>query len=323
MKQAQESYKSFNTLKMYLGLNGEDYWHIDYQEYDHPYDGKSYFWDLSQKAVLCTGPFDENGILEFVDADNNKCKHVINICHYAIGAYEMFLKSNDEKYRITFLNHAKWLCDNQEDYHGISGVWILKYPAYLYGLEGNSVSAMAQGMGISTLTRAYLLTNNNKFIISAKEAVNIFSINVLKGGVSRQISDNFLCFEEYSTLDSPSCVLNGFISAILGLYDLLEIDDYSFARELYENGLSSLSENISRWDCKIWSLYDLYIPNTKNYSSYFYHKYHIKQLRALYRITGNEIFLNYSKKWDKYINNPIYKFMALLIKILYRINRRL
>ena len=97
MKQAQNSYKSLNTIKMYLGLNGEDYWHIDYPEYNQPYKGKQYFWNLTKKASQCTGPFDENGILEFVGQDNEKTKHAINICHYAIGAYELFLETNEEK----------------------------------------------------------------------------------------------------------------------------------------------------------------------------------------------------------------------------------
>lgn len=323
MKQAQNSYKSLNTLKMYLGLDGEDYWHIDYPEYAQPYNGKQYFWNLKKKASLCEGPFDENGILEFMGQDNKKTKHAINICHYAIGAYELFLETNEEKYKISFLKHANWLCENQEIYNEIAGVWIIKYPIYLYGITKNSVSAMTQGMGISTLTRAYQLTNNEKYLVTAKNAVDVFSKNVLKGGVFRRITDNFICYEEYSTLERPSCVLNGFITALLGLYDLTIISNYSLALTLYNQGMDSLIQNIHKWDCKMWSYYDLYNKGENNYSSYFYHKYHIKQLNVLYKLTGEEIFLKYSKKWKKAIDNPFYRLIALSKKILYRLNGRL
>ena len=275
MKQAQNSYKSLNTIKMYLGLNGEDYWHIDYPEYNQPYKGKQYFWNLTKKASQCTGPFDENGILEFVGQDNEKTKHAINICHYAIGAYELFLETNEEKYKKSFLKHADWLCENQESYNEIEGVWVIKYPIYLYGIIKNSVSAMTQGMGISTLTRAYQLTNNEKYLSIAKKAINVFSKNVPAGGVLRKITDNFICYEEYSTLDRPSCVLNGFITALLGLYDLAKISNYSPALKLYQEGMDSLIQNIHKWDGKTWSYYDLYNKGENNYSSYFYHKYHI------------------------------------------------
>lgn len=322
-KQAQNSYKSLNTLKMYLGLNGEDYWHIDYPEYNQPYSGNEYFWNLTKKVTLYTGSFDQNGIMEFVGQDNKKTKHAINICHYAIGAYEMFLKTNEEKYRLTFLKHADWLCETQETYKGITGVWVIKYPIYLYGITNDSVSAMTQGMAISTLTRAYKLTKNEKYLSVAENGVKIFSKDVLAGGVFRKISENFICYEEYSTLDRPSCVLNGFVTAILGLYDLSEISQNSVSKKLYNQGINSLIQNIHKWDCKIWSFYDLYNKSENNYSSYFYHKYHIKQLNVLYKLTGKKVFLKYSKKWGKTIKNPLYRLIALSKKILFRLNGRL
>ena len=221
------------------------------------------------------------------------------------------------------MKHADWLCENQESYNEIEGVWVIKYPIYLYGIIKNSVSAMTQGMGISTLTRAYQLTNNEKYLSIAKKAINVFSKNVPAGGVLRKITDNFICYEEYSTLDRPSCVLNGFITALLGLYDLAKISNYSPALKLYQEGMDSLIQNIHKWDGKTWSYYDLYNKGENNYSSYFYHKYHIKQLNVLYKLTGKEIFLRYSKKWNRVINNPFYRLFALSKKIIYRLNGRL
>lgn len=323
MKQAQESYKSLNTLKMYLGLNGEDYWHIDYPLYDFPYDGKQYYWDLSKKAELCPGPFDDNGILEFIAQDQKKYKHVISICHYAIGAYEVFIKNKDENFKVSFLKQADWLCENQQKYKGINGVWVNLYPIYMYGLTDESVSSMAQGMGISVLTRAYKLTSNKKYLEAAKAAIEIFFVDVKNGGVLREVSDGFICYEEYSTLDYPSCVLNGYITALLGLYDLILINGFERANVAYEKGLKSLINNLYKWDCKIWSLYDLYNWGTNNYASYFYHNYHVNQLLVMYRITNEKIFLTYSSKWKKSLNNPIFRLVALVKKVLFRLNGRL
>lgn len=322
MKQAQKSYQSLNTLKMYLGFGGEDYWHIDYAEYDFPYDGHHYFWNLSKKAILCKGPFDEHDIITFNSHDKKLYYHVINLCHYAIGAYEMYLETKKEKWIKTFLKHADWLCETQTIYRKIKGVWINNYPIDLYGIYGSSVSAMTQGIAISTLTRAYLATKNEKYLQSAIKAVEIFKFDIQDGGVVRKLSDNFICYEEYPTQDSPCCVLNGFITALLGLYDLTHIYKSSFIENIYNQGLTSLIKNLYRWDYKWWSLYDLYNWGTNNIASFFYHKYHIKQLSVLYKLTNISTFGLYKGKWEKYLNNSFNRIRALTKKIIFRLNGR-
>ena len=308
---------------MYLGLNTEDYWHIDYHEYNSVYNGHNYFWDLTNKAILCKGSFDNRGILEFLGQDGKNYKHVVNIAHYAIGAYELYLRTNEKKWLLSFLKHADWLCDRQTNFKKIEGVWINEYPISLYGLKGGTVSAMTQGFAISVLTRAYLATHNERYLTAAQKAVFVYSINVKNGGVLREISDDFLCYEEYSTIDAPSCVLNGFITAILGLYDLIQVNSYKQAIDLYDKGIKSLSNNLYRWDYNWWSLYDLYSWGTKNVSSYFYHKYHIKQLKVLFKLTGNQIFNEYHKKWQKDIESFSNRFRALIKKSIFRLNGRL
>jgi len=322
MKQAQKSYQSLNTLKMYLGFPLEDYWHIDYKEYKFEYNGHNYYWDLSKKALWCKGPFDNNGILEFIGENKRKYKHVINFAHYAIGAYEVFLKTKDKKWSDILLNHADWLCKNQTQYKKVDGIWLNEYPIKLYNLYGKTVSAMTQGLAISLLTRAYLVTNNNKYLEVANNATQSYYIKVEKGGVLREISSDFICFEEYPTLDAPSCVLNGFITAILGLYDLYKISSHSSVKELYHKGVDSLAKNLYRWDYKWWSLYDLFNWGTNNVASFFYHKYHIKQLSVLYKLTNISTFSLYKGKWEKYLNNSFNRIRALTKKIIFRLNGR-
>jgi len=323
MKQAQHSYKSLNTLKMYLGITGEDYWHIDYNEYTSPYDSRHYFWDLSKKALLCDGPFDENGILKFVGEDGNVYYHIINLCHYAIGAFEVYLQTKNDIWLKIFLKHADWLCRNQKVHHGIEGVWVNNYPIKLYKIFGASVSAMTQGMAISVLTRAYFFTDNKKYLNSAIKAVNIFQYDVCNGGIRRKISQDFICYEEYPTKDSASCVLNGFITAILGLYDLNYIYHDTSVEKIYNTGLFSLLRNLEAWDNKWWSLYDLYDWKTKNIASFFYHKYHIKQLKVLYKLTQEKKFRYYQIKWDNYMRNYFFRIRALLKKTIFRLDGRL
>jgi len=318
MKEATSSHRSLNTVKRYLGLNGEDYWHIDYPVHKKEYDGQHYFLDISKKAGWYQGKFDDEGIYLYQGADGEEYYSVINLAQYTIGSYLLYLKTGEAPWREEFIKHCDWLAANQEEYKGNKGVWINKYPMQTFGLEGEWISSLSQAFGISALTRAYQETGTDKYLTSALQATDVFFVPVSEGGIYREQPSDFVCFEEYTT-EEPSCVLNGHIFSLWALYDIIQLVDESSLKSLYNKAVSSLTENISRWDVEYWSRYDLYNKHF-NVASFFYHSLHIKQLRVLYRLTGEEIFKKYAAKWVEQKNSLYCRGRALVSKISFRLN---
>ena len=91
----------------------------------------------------------------------------IAISQYGLGNFNLFVSMGDPVRRTKFLTAADWLVDNLEQNFNKLWVWnhhfdweyrtLLKKPWY---------SALAQGQGISVLTRAYLETSDSKYLLS-------------------------------------------------------------------------------------------------------------------------------------------------------------
>jgi len=97
-------------------------------------------------------------------------------------------------------------------------------------------------------------------------------------------------------------VLNGFIFALLGLFDFYRVNKDSESYNLWEAGIKTVEKNISRYDSGYWSRYDLLY---KRITSKSYHNIHIFQLKILYNLTGIEVFNYFSNKWERYKKSKI------------------
>jgi hypothetical protein len=85
-----------------------------------------------------------------------------------------------------------------------------------------------------------------------------------------------MVLEEFITA-VPGTVLNGWISALYGLYDVLLVTDHAEGQKALESTILALVNCIPRYDIGYWSFYD-----TKGaLASPYYHRVHITQLRAL------------------------------------------
>jgi len=320
MKEATNSYKSLNTILMYFGLGKEEYWHIDYPEYNFDYNGKNYFWDISKKAIWFEGEFDEDGIYLYKGADGKNYYSVINLAQYALGSYEQYLKDGSKKWYDEFIKHCDWLVNNQEKFKECEGIWVNKYPMKVFNLKGEWSSALSQAFGISALTRAYKETNNSKYLNAALLAAEAYITDLKDGGVYYN-EQSFFCLEEYTT-PLKNAVLNGYITAILSLYDLSEVSSNKGIEELYKKHLKNVEESLDLWDNKYWSYYSLYsVSGERNLASYFYHKYHVKMMRVLYQISGKKVFDVYAIKWEKRTKNKLFCIAALIHKVIYRFKR--
>jgi hypothetical protein len=212
-----------------------------------------------------------------------------------------------------FLKQADWLVEN---YIRINGkvTWLVDKKISGYGLEKPWSSALTQGEAISVLLRAYLLTEENSFLKISEEALELFETDVNDGGIKNKFN-GYIFYEEYPTI-KPNFVLNGFIFSLFGLYDFILLNKNIKAKNLFEEGIKTLENLLILFDTGYWSQYNLYYHPGTYLASYKYHLIHIEQLKALYFLTGKEIFLTYSNKWGSYGNNFYTRTFALIKKII-------
>jgi hypothetical protein len=255
-------------------LGKGSYWHLDQGpgRYFVPGESLGYYNDLSGKARW-EGPVDESGFPLNRAADGKRVRHPISLFQKALGHWDVWLGSErrDEKHRIEFLRLAQWARDTQDE----SGGWET-WP--VLGLKRASpYSAMTQGEGISVLTRAFSITEEEDYRWCARRALGSMLTPVGSRGTSRWVPEG-LVLEEVP-FEPPKTILNGWIFALYGLYDLRTLDDGQDEREALDATLSALVAHMRGYDAGFWSYYD----TSGSLASPFYHRLHIAQLKALER----------------------------------------
>lgn len=259
---------------------------------------EGYYNDLTLKVIQGDKNLDENGIPFLVHSDGLSVHMPTMIFQYGLGAYDLWLLTKEEEYLGKARLCAEWAIRHQID----NGSW----NNFFYIYPDAPYSAMAQGEGASLLLRVAQETSNQQMLQAAKRAIDFMLTDVKNGGVAKYLGDE-LYFLEYTHLP---LVLNGWIFAIFGLYDLtlvLNEAKYSFA---LETTISTLIKKLEKFDCRFWSLYD----ESGKIASPFYHKLHIAQLQALYTLTQNKNFIKYSEKWMDYQKNLLNRNRAFVKK---------
>ena len=160
-------------------------------------------------------------------------------------------------------------------------------------------SAMAQGLAMSALCRAYEIQAKPEYLQAAKACMAIFDVDVKDGGVVSHDDQGNTYYEEYAISGRTYHVLNGFIYCLLGLYDLYRATGDLKAKALFEQGIRTLTTPgvLERYDKGFWTTYD---QSPFHWPSFKYSAIHIRQLRVLYHITGLKLFDAKADKWQKY-----------------------
>jgi len=154
------------------------------------------------------------------------------------------------------------------------------------------ISAMSQGLAISVLSRAYIMTKDKKFLNAACGASSVFFTRVEDGGVMTG-EDDYIYYEEYPAKPYPR-ILDGFIFSLLGLYDLYSVKKNEKIDVAFKSGIKTLEKNLSKWDfLGLWSRYGL----SGLLSSKDYNDLNCLLLRVLFGLTRSAVFYDYSKRW--------------------------
>jgi len=218
-----------------------------------------YYNDFTRKADW-RGISDDNGIPLNVLSNGKRVYFPITIAQMALANYDLWLDKGESKNKDLFLKLATWLKTNMDENGGLINPWM-----YLRSSAVSNYSGLAQGEAISVMIRAYELTKSEPFLDSCKKAYNLMLKPVEDGGCS-VYSDGKIYIEEYPEIPR-STVLNGWIFASFGVYDLLIATGDAGIQEVYSSVLKSIEQSLYQYDSGSWSYYDLH----GTIASPFYH----------------------------------------------------
>lgn len=245
--------------------------------------------------------FDENGIpyVNYGRIDGilvGLQRNPLTTAHAANEYLDHYMNTGDESSRQAFFNNVNWLIENME-VRGNYSLLHYQFPFPHYNMQPPWRSAMAQAEAMSVLLDAYTITQDRRYLDSAKMLLNALFVEVKDGGVTYKSPDDGWWYEEYADDGAnESRVLNGM------LYTLLNIKTYSdytkdpSANYLFDQGIVALRNNLAKYDNNGASYYDINgRPATEQY-----HNAHIELLDALYKLTNEQVFKVFHDKWNSY-----------------------
>ncbi len=211
---------------------------------------------------------------------------LVNLGHY--------LRHHDEPSRKAFLKQIEWLEANAVIRPDGSVVWMNRHDC-LQGktfLKAPWVSAYDQGLAISALVRGFRLTRKPELLQLLRSAGRVFAQAVTEGGVRERVISGSL-YHELPGQSSPG-ILDGFLTSLLGLYDLyVETGDVA-VKQLFNDGIGGLKQMLPAWNYRgVWSWYGsrayLCPPS--------YHWLNRALLEVIGRLTGEPVLAEYAEMW--------------------------
>jgi len=126
---------------------------------------------------------------------------------------------------------------------------------YLFTFDGGRppwVSGLAQGTGLSALSRAAIRLRTTRYFDAARQALGIFRTPPPEGvRFTRSTGVHYLQYSYAPTLR----IANGFTQALNGLHDFAALANDEEGRVLFASGERELRHELPQFDTGAWSLY--------------------------------------------------------------------
>jgi len=309
-------------VKFYLALTrhwgnmvlGSSYWHGAHGlgKSFIPGEIADYYRDYSTKANWI-GVKDDQGLPLVQEPGGNLFYHPLIIAQKALGHWSCWLASGkrSENDYTAFLTIAQWLATIQE----LQGGWTV--PSMKKSVYLSPYSALAQGQALSVLVRAYSVTNDGSYLKAARAGLEFMRKPVEQGGTSRYSSEG-LILEEYPQRP-PNTVLNGWVSALFGLYDMALVEKRQEVEHALQSTVGALIAYLPRYNANFWSYYD----TSGTLASPYYHHVHIVQLMALEKTfpANADVFRTFRLEFEKQNDSSICTARAFLVKALQKLKK--
>jgi hypothetical protein len=248
-------------------------------------------------------PRDRNGIImvNYSFRPSGPVYNPVTIASDGLNSYETYLHVTEaggntplsREAVADFLNAARWLRDKGMD---SAGRFVYTWDCPRSDFRSSSVlrapwySAMAQGLGISVLTRAYSQTGDTSYLKAARLAFHPFEHDIKDGGVT---SVGRRWFEEYP---DGNHVLNGSVFAMFGVYDLWRATGEQTYKDALDLATDTLATNLYRYESHGSVLYELV---AEHFSQPTYFILQNSQLDSLSVLTGDKRLSDASTRWKE------------------------
>jgi D-glucuronyl C5-epimerase C-terminus len=258
-------------------------------------------------------------------------QHPIDACHLAIAMFHAHLLAEGEAERATtrarFLALAEHLLDRgvSERRAGRDCFWLPHVDQVEEYRTHHKpwAASMVQGWAAALFMRAHQLGGGDRFADAALRTTGLFFIPVADGGVRDQLPNGLVCYEKYAFPGQVRHVLNGFLSSLFGLWDLARATGDATARELFEAGVATVSDErtLRAYDLGYSTRYDLAGPAMATPAGVFYTWLHARQLAGLARITRSERLMPWAERWRDYVTRRRYTLRSSADCLLFRTRR--
>lgn len=216
----------------------------------------------------------------------------VAVAEYVIRA----IKENDTSDCGNINNSINWLISRQVKLNDSAVIYYCYFDWPKYGMKSPWRSAMSQGRSAQAFISVFTRTGDSVYLDYARRAIYALYTPVDQGGVS-YFDSSGIWYEEYADDSCPeSRVLNGMCVVLISLDDYYKITGDPQVSYLFSEGVRSLKSNISHFEERGNSYYDI----LRNQASPWYHTFHIQLIGELYKRTGDPVFRVYQEKWTSY-----------------------
>ena len=136
---------------------------------------------------------------------------------------------------------------------------------YMFDFDGGAppwTSGLSQGTAIQVLARAWQRFKESAYLTAAQQALGIFQQPPPQG--VRVSTPTGIMYAEY-TYAPTDRILNGFIQALVGLYEYTAITKDPLGQQLFEAGDAQARAIVPSYNTGAWSLYDQFGESDLNY----------------------------------------------------------
>lgn len=275
--------------------------------------GSGYHVDLRGKAGSYGTPAEAEAWLELLMSRRERVLPV-TVLQLGIGAWQRGIDEDDperEAWASIGQAVASWAAVDMDG----RGRFVHHQPMpHTYAIPAGWYSAMAQGLGVSLLVRHDMLEDADRCVRSMLEPEDGLLTETEAGPI----------LEEYPAEPRPH-VLNGWIWAMLGLYDRSIAEGGSEdVRERtaaeFERHVDSLVAQLHEYETgRGWSTYDRYPHPVANVASPFYQRLHVCLLDAVARVAPRTELTETSARWAGALERPTTRAAAVARKVGFRI----
>jgi hypothetical protein len=238
--------------------------------------------------------------------------NTVTIAHCAIWYFDRWHSGTDTAAQAAsdrkgFFAQVNWLVANQQP----DGRWLYTFPVGTMPLPW--WSAMAEGLGMSALLRAYSVTGDSTYLATLDRARSTFGRTIADLGVDSTIvaaGRQLTVYQEYVP-GYENNVLNGWVFSLVGLYECaIYLGDPICLHDLTaaDRGLSAVRTLLPYYDSGSWSFYSLDTLSGTNRgpaSSKGYQGLVVRQLRFLYSITGDPEMEQYADRFEADVDTTV------------------